>query len=198
MIGLDSMNISQVQNTINLVKTQITTYKATLTSYRAAYNNATSKIADAKQMLNTAQSTLTTVPDQIPMPISLFKKPATDTNVSSSAVDTVSLQKLKEKAEDRIVDLEEKIDTLEGWQKKLEDKLEELNKQANEYKDIAVDWAKKTAVSVGSTVVSGVSKLVTGKTKKGDNKTTITVDTKKTNELNKESISKNSPLTNVS
>lgn len=198
MISLDSMNISQVQSTISLVKTQITTYKTMLTSYRVAYNNATSKIADAKQMLNTAQTSIASVPDQIPIPTSLFKKPSTNTAVSSSAVDAISLQNLKDKAEDRIVDLEDKVEKLEEWQQKLEKKLEDLNKQANEYKDKVVNKVKKTASSVASTVVSGVSNLVTGKISKGDTKATITTETQKNNELTKEFATKDSPLTNVS
>lgn len=198
MISLDSMNISQVQSTLNLVKTQVATYKTMLTSYRVAYNNATSKIADARQMLNTAQSSLSSVPDQIPIPISLFKKPSTNTDLSSSAVDSISLQSLKEKAEDKIVDLEEKVDKLEEWQQKLEKKLEDLNKKANEYKDIAVDYVKQKAISVGSTIVSGAQNLVTGKISKGEKKATITTETVKNNELEKESITKDSPLTNVS
>ena len=198
MISLDSMGASQIQSTLNLVKTQITTYRGMLTTYRVAYNNATSKIATAKQMLNTAQTTITSVPDQLPLPKSLFGSASVNTEVSSGTVKTVSLQNLKDKAEDKITDLEDKIDELESWQKKLEDKLEDLNKKANEYKDAAVAYVKQQAISVASTVVSGASKLVTGTISKGENKAKITTETVEDNELNKTTVAVDSPLTNIS
>lgn len=198
MISLDSMDTSQIQSTINLVKTQVTTYRTMLASYKVAYNNAASKLTDAKQMLNSAKSVTLTVPDQIPLPKSLFGGSSVNTNVSSNAVKSVSLQNLKDKAEDRIIDLEEKIDELEGWQQKLEKKLDELNEKANEYKDTAVSYVKQQAMSVASTVVSGASKLVTGAISKGENKAKITTETVKDNELTKTTISKDSPLTNIS
>lgn len=198
MISLDSMDTSQIQSTINLVKTQVTTYRTMLASYKVAYNNAASKLTDAKQMLNSAKSVTLTVPDQIPLPKSLFGGSSVNTNVSSNAVKSVSLQNLKDKAEDRIIDLEEKIDELEGWQQKLEKKLDELNEKANEYKDTAVSYVKQQAISVASTVVSGASKLVTGAISKGENKAKITTETVKDNELTKTTISKDSPLTNIS
>ena len=74
MLDLNSMGISDIQNTITLIKTQVTTYKATLTSYKVAYNNATSKLADARQMVNDAKSQIQTLPDQLPLPKSLFGK----------------------------------------------------------------------------------------------------------------------------
>lgn len=198
MIGLDSMDTSQIQSTINLVKTQVTTYRTMLASYKVAYNNAASKLTDAKQMLNSAKSVTLTIPDQIPLPKSLFGGSSVNTNVSSNAVKSVSLQNLKDKAEDRIIDLEEKIDELEGWQQKLEKKLDELNEKANEYKDAAVSYVKQQAISVASTVVSGASKLVTGAISKGENKAKITTEIVKDNELTKTTISKDSPLTNIS
>lgn len=198
MISLDSMDASQIQSTLNLVKTQVTTYRTMLTSYKVAYNNATSKLTDAKQLLNSAKSVTLSVPDQIPLPKSLFGGASVNTNVSSSAVKTVSLQNLKDKAEDRILDLEEKIDELEGWQQKLEKKLEDLNEKANEYKDSAVAYVKQQAISVASTVVSGASKLVTGAISKGENKAKITTETVKDNDLAKTTVSKDSPLTNIS
>lgn len=198
MISLDSMDTSQIQSTINLVKTQVTTYRTMLASYKVAYNNAASKLTDAKQMLNSAKSVTLTVPDQIPLPKSLFGGSSVNTNVSSNAVKSVSLQNLKDKAEDRIIDLEEKIDELEGWQQKLEKKLDELNEKANEYKDTAVSYVKQQAISVASTVVSGASKLVTGAISKGENKAKITTETVKDNELTKTTVSKDSPLTNIS
>lgn len=198
MISLDSMDTSQIQSTINLVKTQVTTYRTMLASYKVAYNNAASKLTDAKQMLNSAKSVTLTIPDQIPLPKSLFGGSSVNTNVSSNAVKSVSLQNLKDKAEDRIIDLEEKIDELEGWQQKLEKKLDELNEKANEYKDTAVSYVKQQAISVASTVVSGASKLVTGAISKGENKAKITTETVKDNELTKTTVSKDSPLTNIS
>ena len=198
MISLDSMGISQVQSTLNLVKSQIATYQGMLTSYRVAYNNATTKIADARQMLNTAKSSIPSVPNNIPLPASLFGKPATNTAVSSSTLDAISLQSLKNKAEDKIIDLEDKVAELESWQAKLEKKLEDLNKQASEYKDQAVSYVKQTAVSVASTVVSGAQTLVTGAISKGQKKATITTDTVQDNELIKQTVAKKSSLTNIS
>ena len=183
MISLESMSIGDLQNTVTLIKTQVTTYKATLTTYKVAYNNATSKLADARQMAESAKTQTQTLPDQLPLPTSLFGKKASSGALSANVAKTVSLQNLKTKMEDRITDLEETIDTLESWQQKIENRIDELNKQAQEYAQKAKNYAVEKATSLASTITTGAEKLITKTFSKGKTKTTTTISTQQANDL---------------
>lgn len=183
MISLESMSIGDLQNTVTLIKTQVATYKATLTTYKVAYNNATSKLADARQMVESTKSQVQTLPDQMPLPTSLFGKKASNGENAANIAKTVSLQNLKIKMEDRITDLEDTINTLESWQQKIEKRIEELNKQAQEYAQKAKDYAVQKATKLATTITTGAEKLITKTFSKGKTKTTTTISTQQANDL---------------
>ena len=183
MISLESMSLGDLQNTLTLIKTQVTTYKATLTTYKVAYNNATSKLADARQMLEDSQNQMQAVPDQLPLPASLFGKKASSGTTSVNVAKTISLKNLKTKMKDRILDLEDTIDTLESWQQKIENRIDELNKKAQDYAQKAKDYAVEKATSLANTVVTGAEKLLTKKVSKGKTEVTTTVSTVQSNNL---------------
>lgn len=189
MLDLNSMGIADIQNTITLIKSQVTTYKTTLTSYKVAYNNATSKLADARQMADSVKSQAQTLPNQLPLPTSLFTKSTTGGTEAASTVEVVSLQNLKTKMEDKITDLEDTINELEGWQQKLEKRLEELNKKAQEYGQKAKDYVVQKAMNTVNTVTTSAQKLITKTVSKGQAKVTTTISNVQPNNLT------NNPLT---